>query len=250
MEYIGNDVGEMDVSITEFGEDEETARTVNYYGVKLDVNTTYHLDSPVSGTTQNPVAYELKDGDRTNVVNYDYDSVLGESSSHTLKVVSGTLVHDGISSTSTEAKKGESITLNAYVPAGYEFVRWNVTSGTGVSLNATEQSITFVMPEQDVTVEAILHMVDTAVVRADGARTKNGSMVNAKVCCVGNSATTVYCAFYNEVGKMLSVDIKSANSGENDLSFTTTSSGVATAKLMVLDSQMIPQCNSKAVEII
>ena len=250
MEYIGNDVGEMDVSITEFGEDEETARTVNYYGVKLDVNTTYHLDSPVSGTTQNPVAYELKDGDRTNVVNYDYDSVLGESSSHTLKVVSGTLVHDGISSTSTEAKKGESITLNAYVPAGYEFVRWNVTSGTGVLLNATEQSTTLIMPEQDVTVEAILHMVDTAVVRADGARTKNGSMVNAKVCCAGSSAVTVYCAFYNEAGKMLSVDIKSADSGENDLSFTTTSGGVATAKLMVLDSQMIPQCDSKAVEII
>lgn len=41
IEYVGNDWGVMDVTISEFNKDEEKVRVVNYYNLNLETETTY-----------------------------------------------------------------------------------------------------------------------------------------------------------------------------------------------------------------
>ncbi|MBP5717379.1 MAG: hypothetical protein J6X53_00160, partial [Abditibacteriota bacterium] len=62
-------------------------------------------------------------------------------------------------------------------------------------------------------------------------------------------AATAYCAFYNDDGKMLSVEIRSLSTGRNSLTFTASDQAASQAKIFVLDNQLIPQCASETVEV-
>ena len=73
--------------------------------------------------------------------------------------------------------------------------------------------------------------------------------LNAEIFCESELTATVYCAFYNGDGKMLSVEIRSLSAGQNNLTFTASDQAASKAKLFVLNDQMVPKCASKAIEI-
>jgi len=124
IEYVGYDIGEMDVTITEFDENEKTTRTVNYYDLKLTEGKTYAVDA--NNETLKP--YDLLDKSNNSTVQHDYDS-MDTNNSHTLKIISGTLQQGGELFTETIASKGETLQIDAYVSESDEFVRWEASSG-------------------------------------------------------------------------------------------------------------------------
>ncbi len=151
VEYTGYDDGDMDVTISEFDESENTMRTVNYYNVPLTNQTTYALAS--ESETMKPYTLE-KTSDGT-VVEHDYDS-MDTTTSHTVKVVSGTLEQNGEIFSETTAQKGEALVISAYVPEGYQFIRWETDAGDAVLRDGNAESTVLIMGDTDIVVTAVM----------------------------------------------------------------------------------------------
>lgn len=151
IEYVGNDNGDMDVTITEFDENAAPARTVNYYDIPLADKKTYYMQA--DDETMKP--YNLVDKTNNSTVQQDYDSK-HTGTEHTVKVISGTALQNDEIATEMKAGKGAQLQLNAYVPDGYAFVRWEVSNADATIEDSHSQSTTMVMPNVDVTVTAVL----------------------------------------------------------------------------------------------
>lgn len=155
IECVGYATGDMDITVSEFDASENIIRTVNYYDMAVDEGTGYsiNVDDQILAT------YQLIDKRQNVAVAYDYDS-MEIATGHTIKMVSGTLQKDGELFAQTEAKKGESIEINAYIPEGSEFVRWESSSSDMIILDINNASTTVIMPDTDVTLTAILKETD------------------------------------------------------------------------------------------
>jgi len=151
VEYVGYDAGDMDIAVTEFDGNEQIARTVNYYDVPLTNGKTYSM--AVDDETLKP--YTLSDQTDHSTVDHDYDS-MNTSTAHTIKVISGTLQRDGDLFVQTTASKGEALELTAYVPEGYEFIRWEASSESALIKDALARITTILMPDEDIIVTAIM----------------------------------------------------------------------------------------------
>lgn len=151
IEYIGYNTGDMDITITEFNGNENIQRTVNYYDLALTNGKTYSMDA--NDEILKP--YDLVDKASNSTVQHDYDS-LDTNAAHTIKIVSGTLQQSGELFAETTASKGETLQLNAYVPDGYEFVRWESSSANALIANINSVNTTLIMPDEDLAVTAIM----------------------------------------------------------------------------------------------
>lgn len=151
IEYIGYNTGDMDITITEFNGNEHIQRTVNYYDLALTNGKTYSMDA--NDEILKP--YDLVDKASNSTVQHDYDS-LDTNAAHTIKIVSGTLQQSGELFAETTASKGETLQLNAYVPDGYEFVRWESSSANALIANINSVNTTLIMPDEDLAVTAIM----------------------------------------------------------------------------------------------
>ncbi len=156
VEYTGYDDGDMDVTISEFDESENTMRTVNYYNVPLTNQTTYAFAS--KSETMKPYTLE-KTSDGT-VVEHDYDS-MDTTTSHTVKVVSGTLERNGEIFFETTAPKGETLVISAYVPEGYHFIRWETDAENAVLRDGNAESTVLIMGDTDIVVTAVMSIPQT-----------------------------------------------------------------------------------------
>lgn len=163
VEYVGYDTGNMNIAISEFDESESAVRTVDYYNVALNDGTTYSVDAK----NETLMPYELVDKADNSTVAWDYDS-MQTSAAHIIKVISGTIQQDGEICAETTASKGETLLLNAYVPEGYAFVRWEATSENAAIADAFAVNTTMVMPDEDVTVTAIVKRRYTITFDANG----------------------------------------------------------------------------------
>ncbi len=154
VEYKGYDTGTMDITVSEFGKDDihTAVREVNYYDVPLTKDTQYSM-SVEDETMQQ---YTLTNKADNSEVEQDYDSMDTTAAKHTVKVISGTLRQNGNVLAETTAAKGESLPLTAYVPDGYEFVRWESTDSTAVIEDSSAVNTTLIMPDGDVTITAVM----------------------------------------------------------------------------------------------
>ncbi len=151
IEYAGYDAGDMDVTITEFGKNEKMMRTVNYYNLALVNGKTYTIDA--NDDTLKP--YNLVDKTNNSTVQHDYDS-MDTNAAHTIKIISGTLQQSGELFAETTASKGETLQLNAYVPEGYEFIRWESSSANALIADINSVNTILIMPDEDLIVTAIM----------------------------------------------------------------------------------------------
>ena len=156
LEYAGTDSGNMDITITEFDENENISRTVNYYDVPLTDGAEYLMDVPEENMTDD---YCLINSASSADVACNYDS-MENLASHSVKINSGYFQKDGKLSTEITACAGETIELNAYVPDGYEFLRWETTSAAAKIEDSSAVSSTMIMPDEDVTITAIARKVN------------------------------------------------------------------------------------------
>lgn len=157
IEYVGTDSGEMDVTISEFGKSGECIRTVNYYNVDLEDGSSYEIN--IDEQISESAPYELRDTLTDTIVDYDYDSLLADDAMHTVTVHSGSLLRNGEVFLSTEAAPNETLELNAYVPDGYRFIRWESSNGMEIFANADLQSTTFTMPDENTVVKALIEPI-------------------------------------------------------------------------------------------
>lgn len=151
IEYVSYDTGDMDVTITEFGGNENVVRTVNYYDLALTNGKTYSMDA--NDEILKP--YDLVDKANNSTVQHDYDS-MDTNAAHIIKIVSGTLQQGGELFAETMASKCETLQLNAYVPEGYEFVRWESSSTNALIADINSVNTTLIMPDEDLTITAIM----------------------------------------------------------------------------------------------
>lgn len=151
IEYVGYDAGDMDVTITEFDENEKTARTVNYYNLALTNGKTYEIDA--NDDAFKP--YNLTDKSDDSTMQYDYDS-MDTNEAHTVKIISGTLQQSGELFPETTASKGETLKISAYVPEGHEFVRWESSSANALIADSNSVNTTLIMPNEDLAVTAVV----------------------------------------------------------------------------------------------
>lgn len=151
VKYVGYDNGNMDVTISEFGESENPVRAVNYYDVPLTQQATYALVA--ENEAMKPYALE-KTSDGT-VVKHDYDS-MDNTVAHTIQAISGTLEQNGEIFAEAIAQKGEALTLSAYVPEGCHFVRWEVSTGDAVIKDSASAHTDFIMGNENSVVTAII----------------------------------------------------------------------------------------------
>ena len=151
IEYVGYDTGDMDITITEFNGNENVVRTVNYYDLALTNGKTYSMDA--NDEILKP--YDLVDKASNSTVQHDYDSI-DTNTAYTIKIISGTLQQRGELFTETTASKGETLQISAYVPEGYEFVRWESSSANALIANINSVNATLIMPDEDLAVKAIM----------------------------------------------------------------------------------------------
>lgn len=99
---------------------------------------------------------------------------------HTVTINGGTADPDFCGS-------GETVTITADVPEGKAFDSWSVTSGTIELADATATSTSFVMPEEDVKIEAVL--VNAHLVSISGGRINGGEKGASAMIPVGQAVT-------------------------------------------------------------
>lgn len=158
VEYIGNDTGLMDVTVTEFDEDEETSRTVNFYDVSLTEDKTYEM--PIVSTSSEDLSYDLTDVETQGVIAKGYDSAsVGEKYQAVVK--NGIMTYREGMLREMEVSAGERIEVQAYVPEGYHFVKWEADNGADIFKDALAQETTFVMPAADCMITAVLEENDS-----------------------------------------------------------------------------------------
>ena len=156
IEYVGTDQGKMDITISEFNSNEEVVRTVNYNDVELQDGIAYTAEA-------DDTSYELTNKADGSSVPCDYDSLDVENDrTHTVSVQSGSLVRNDEVFLTTEANAGETLEINAYIPEGYHFMYWEASNGEDIFADKASGSTTFIMPDEDVVVRAIIQ-IDAAL---------------------------------------------------------------------------------------
>lgn len=225
IEYLGYDTGDMDVTITEFDESEKTTRTVNYYNLALTDGKTYTMDA----TDEVLKPYDLVDKSDNAAVQHDYDS-MDTNHAHTVKIVSGTMQQGGELFTEATASKGETLQLDAYVPEGYKFVHWNTTSENTVIANTLALSTTMIMPDEDITVTAVIEKTSSG--GSTGGDTSTGGSPSS-----GNSSTSYSITAGSFAHGSVSISPKSASKGTTVTVTATPDTGYRLEKLTIIDSK-------------
>ena len=145
IELTGNDTGTMDYTVEECNSESKVVRTVNHYDIDLVQGKTYTED--VYGGILNPDnLYELKSGD--DFFEADFDSLKPEGTSHSITVVNGLALKSA-------AYKNESVELYCSIIQGKKFAYWKSDAGDNIFEDAKSEDTTFVMPNKDVTIEAV-----------------------------------------------------------------------------------------------
>lgn len=151
IEYKGTDTGNMDITVSEFDDTGAATRKVNYYNVPLSNQTQYDVTVDADQDSQ---TYALQYAG--SVIPSNYDSASADKNMHNITVQSGSLLRNGEIFLKTQATAGETMELNAYVPADCQFVRWESSNNENIFANSQSQNTTFIMPDEDVVIQAVL----------------------------------------------------------------------------------------------
>ncbi|MCD7745609.1 MAG: leucine-rich repeat protein, partial [Lachnospiraceae bacterium] len=153
---VGTDTGTMDITVTEYDSSENSVREVYFSEVALTDGLTYTMDE--DGTMLEDADYELKEAESGETVAPDLDTLRDGMERHTLKTIRGYMLTDDVMTFSFEAFAGETTTIYAYVPEGYEFDHWtsSIEDETGLFEDAYSATTTVTMPDENVTVTAAL----------------------------------------------------------------------------------------------
>lgn len=157
IEYVGNDSGKMDLTVTEYSNEGEKIRDAYFYNIPLTKGQSYTTN--VDGKTLDDVSYSLESDNGT--VKPDLDTNTTKVDKRNVKFISGNTIVNGKVMFETEAYPEEQLDIYAYVPDGYTFVGWSSNVGTDIFTDASSQITSIKVPDQDVTITAELKEIST-----------------------------------------------------------------------------------------
>ena len=244
---VGEDYGTLNCSFEEY-EDGIPVRRVNYYDIPLSEGTEINVTSTGNSIAENSLTVtvdtaEVGASETINATDYEDSTVVircllsNENGGEVLG--SGSHV------------RGDAVTLQAFSEEGYLFTGWMGSNGNLLSTSpvyeftARENMVLTALFSEDIQICD----TDSAVVYGiESGNGTEGAFVSATVSPLEGSSLTIYCAFYDENGRMRDVLSQTVeNDGESVVILVTEASDVATAKLFVLDSQLIPLCSSRDI---
>ena len=163
----GYDTGTMDITVTEFDQGEES-REVRFYDLPVTEGEKYVAQtSAASGVTVEG---------RTISADFDTDSV-GESEQYRVTVHGGYLEQDSGISFETIAYNNQTLTVTAYIPEGYTFVKWE-SEEAGILLEDPMSATTTIRVTSDGSVKAVFKPMsdeNSGEENENGTKTENNS---------------------------------------------------------------------------
>ncbi len=167
--YSGNDTGTMDISIKNYDENEELARTVVFYNVDLTDETEY---TSVLSESEDTI-YELQ-VTGSESISHDYDSK-EVVEKYSISIDGGYMVLSGVTSFETEASSDEKVDITAFIPDGYTFINWTADSNQDAIKESTLSSTSLRMPSSDIELTANLQR-EKATITAFDMEEDNGKI--------------------------------------------------------------------------
>ena len=146
IEMTGTDYGKMDYSVSEYSEEYDLLRTVEFYEVDLSPGIVYEGD--VTDQVLDPdETYSLTAGNITTVPSID--TARGILEPFTLTVISG-------ETKEYQILKGDQVTILPSVPENDTFIKWITDDPDSVIDDCLKEEATVTMPSHDITVRAHL----------------------------------------------------------------------------------------------
>lgn len=155
--YIGNDIGSMDINITEYDKDSAVLRDVYFNDLVLAKGMTYV--SAENGRLLEDKEYQISVGEKESL-EPDFDTFFSDKrQSYNVKISEGTIYKKGEPYYNISAYTGEVLDISAFIPEGYKFEQWEVTSGEAKIGDMNREKTTLKIVDGDVEIKAILRNV-------------------------------------------------------------------------------------------
>lgn len=152
VEIQGYDSGSMNVTATEYNAQQEEIRSVYYNNVAVTAQSNYQMN--VQGAMQES-DFLLMDKQGTPIANTLDTNHADEAEMHTVQIENGVLQVGGVFATRIRAYPGQQVYVYASGLSDQQLLRWE-TSGNAILENETALVTCFVMPDEDVSLKAIL----------------------------------------------------------------------------------------------
>ena len=246
VEYKGTDAGAMDVTVIEYTEEEETGRRVEYYDVPLTDRAAFNMEV-VNANDADETAYTLLD-EESLPLERDVDSQKETTELHAVTVDCGRVEYDGSLLSEASILSGQRVSVTALVPEGFSFLHWESESDLVTFNDSESESTSFIMPAEDVQVEAILLMDDNLITDYGFLPDDSGSTVSVRLH--SREKTIVFCVLYNRSGQMIqSFAAESPEPGDRDFSFPVASPEVTEVRFILLSDDYTPLCESRTLSL-
>ncbi len=152
--YTGTDTGSMDITIQKYDSEGNPAQKVQYNRVPLTEGKVYTSEEDLNSQDG---SYSLTDeADKWNFIEPDIDTASPTKQKRNLTVTNGYFIYneaEGIVK-SAECFPGEIIRVYTAGIAGRDFAGWKAVSGNIIFLDQSADTAVFVMPDEDVKIEA------------------------------------------------------------------------------------------------
>lgn len=158
--YIGTDTGSMDVAVQKYDEQGNRIQNVQYHNVPLTADTVYSSEENLAYTGAD---YSLSnEADRWNPIDPDVNTANPVKEKRTVTVKNGFMVYDETEGcvTAAECYPGETITVYTASASDKKFSGWNASSGKVSFLDKNSPETSFVMPDEDVKIQAVYGTAD------------------------------------------------------------------------------------------
>ena len=200
LSYIGNDTGDMDISVAEYNDENNVARNVYFNNIELASGIAYTATD--SGSVLGVDTYFLT-AENNIEITPGYDTLNdAESTSYNASVERGYFT--GLMSLNRDLHAGENAEITAYVPNGYKFVRWTVDTGEDIFADPSSASTSICMPNHDIKITAVMEKAIPAVAIENAAE---NSVTVKTLNCDGLNGEVIL-AVYDENDALKSINSK------------------------------------------
>ena len=248
----GTDEGVLDCVVEEFEEGESSQR-IGYYNIPIFEGKILDVAANGDSITNDGAISIITDG---NEISQDdsftadkYENVSVFVSSVIDKPCGGQVEGGGA------YVRGDNVVLHAIPSDGYVFSAWRDTEGLFLSSSRTYEftatqdvEITAEFADYvDVDVDE-MGLNDTAIIY-DVYSNEDKSVVGS-IYCSYDDVFTAFCVYYASSGQMVDLQTTPLKEGQNiNLLFDASDATASYAKLMVLNSDYVPQCDAKTIDL-
>ena len=149
----GYDTGSMNVTATEYNEQQQEIRNVYYNNIAVTPQSNYQMN--VCGEQLQLSSFQLL-GEQSAQVEQTLDTInAGDATMHTVQIENGALQVNGMFSTQAQVYPGQQVNIYASGLSDQEFLRWEISGNVNLE---DDMAVTtyFIMPDEDVSLKAIL----------------------------------------------------------------------------------------------